>query len=479
MNRAAVISRIARKELADHFRESRHRWLFGISVTLTLCAVIFGAMQVRRLTAEQHAAAAMDTKIWTSQGAKNPHAAAHFGQYAFKPWSPLSLAIPRVSFYEGTAVWMEAHKQNPDSFTPARDRGAAGRNATLSLAFVLQKMMPLVIILLAFSAFTRERERGTLRQLLSLGVAPADLFAGKSIAFTLMLALLLLPALIGGGAALWLFRSSAAFPLSDLLARSGWLFLVYALYLSGWLALTLAVSARARTSGTALTVLIGFWIVSSFAVPRIMSDVVKHSPRLPTMLEFQTEIAEQKKRDFGHSTDHPAYAAFLAAVLQEYKVDAVEKLPVNLRGLSLRKSDEVGYAIYDAAFHALYEKIYRQDLLRAVLGPLFPSLAIEQLSMSFAGSDNRAHFHFISEVEKHRRVIQTMASEDLIHNAANGDESYAASPELWAKMPSFSYRAAPVDTVAASQLPVLLLLACWTLLAAVFAILSVRAVKPL
>ncbi|MGX9726455.1 MAG: hypothetical protein ACTFAK_03760 [Candidatus Electronema sp. VV] len=99
MNRSAVISRIARKELADHFREARHRWLFGISVTLTLCAVIFGAIQVRPLTAEQRAATAMDTKIWISQGAKNPHAAAHFGQYAFKPWSPLSLADPGVSFY--------------------------------------------------------------------------------------------------------------------------------------------------------------------------------------------------------------------------------------------------------------------------------------------------------------------------------------------------------------------------------------------
>ncbi len=479
MSRAAVISRIARKELADHFREARHRWLFGISVTLTLCAILFGAIQVSRLTADRDAAAAMDAKIWTSQGAKNPHAAAHFGQYAFKPWSPLALADPGVSFYEGTAVWVEAHKQNPDSFSPARDRGAAGRNATLSLAFVLQKMMPMVIILLAFFAFTRERELGTLRQLLSLGVAPADIFAGKGLAFVLMLAALLLPALIGTAAALWLFRASAEFPLSDLLARTGWLVLIYALYLSGWLALTLAVSARAKTSGIALTMLIAFWIFTSFAAPRIMSDLVKNRPELPTALAFQTEVAEQKKKDFGHSTDHPAYAAFVAAVLKEHNVDSIERLPVNLRGLSLRKSDEVGYVIYDKLFHELYEKIYRQDFLRTLPGFIFPSLAVEQLSMSFAGSDNRAHFHFVSEVEKHRRVIQTMASENLIHNAANGDESYAASPELWAKMPSFIYRSAHVDSVTASQLPVLLILAGWTLLAAIFSISSARKIKPL
>ena len=479
MSRPAVIGRIVSKELADHFREERHRWLIGVSVLLTLCAILFGVIQISRLTADRNTATAMDAQIWASQGAKNPHSAAHFGQYAFKPWSPLVLADPGVSFYKGTAIWVEAHKQNPDTFSPARDRGAAGRNATLSLAFVLQKMLPLVIILLAFSTFTKERERGTLRQLLSLGVAPVDLFIGKALGFLIMLAALLLPTILATAAALWIFRASPEFPLADLLSRTGWLAVVYALYLLGWLALTMAVSARSKTSGTALTVLIAFWIVNSFAAPRIMSDLVKNRPELPTALEFQQAVADQKKKDFGHSTDHPAYAAFVASVLKTYGVDAVAKLPVNLRGLALRKSDEVGYKIYDALFSELNEKIYQQDLRRSYPGILFPALAIEHLSMGFAGSDNRAHFHFISEVEKHRRVIQTMASEDLIHNAKYGDESYTASPELWAKMPTFTYHSAPVHTLVASQTPVLLVLAGWTILASLFSVVSIRAIKPL
>ncbi|MHB1378743.1 MAG: DUF3526 domain-containing protein [Desulfurivibrionaceae bacterium] len=479
MSRTAVIRRIAGKELADHFREARHRWLFGISVLLTLCAILFGVIQISRLTADRNAATVMDAQIWTSQGAKNPHSAAHFGQYAFKPWSPLVLADPGVSFYKGTAIWVEAHKQNPDSFSPARDRGAAGRNATLSLAFVLQKMMPLVIILLAFSSFTKERERGTLRQLLSLGVSPVDLFVGKAIGFLIMLAVLMVPTILGTAAALWIFRSSTEFPVSDLLGRTSWLAAVYALYLFGWLALTMAVSARSKSSGAALTVLLAFWIVNSFAAPRIMSDLVKKRPELPTALEFQQAVAEQKKKDFGHSTDQPAYAAFLASVLKTYGVDSVAQLPVNLRGLALRKSDEVGYKIYDELFSDLNEKIYQQDLRRSYLGLFFPSLAIEHLSMGFSGSDNRAHFHFISEVEKHRRTIQTMASEDLIYNAKYGDESYTASPEMWEKMPTFTYHSALVNSIVSSQMPILLVLAGWTILASLFSVVSIRVIKPL
>jgi ABC-2 type transport system permease protein len=479
MSHIAIITRITGKELGDYFRDPRHRWLFGISIGLTFCAILFGVIQISRLTAERNASTAMDAQIWTSQGAKNPHAAAHFGQYAFKPWSPLALADPGVSFYSGTAIWVEAHKQNPDTFTPARDRGVASRNATLSLAFVMQKMMPLVIILLAFSTFTRERELGTLRQLLSLGVSPAHLFAGKAISFLILLAALMIPTIVGTMISLWLFRSSAEFPLTDLVGRSGWLAAVYLLYFSGWLALTMGVSARSKSSGAALTLLLAFWIMNSFAVPRIMSDVVKNRPELPSSLEFSETVAERKKQDFGHSTDHPAYAAFVDSVLKTYGVATIQQLPVNMRGLALRKSDEVGYKIYDELFADLYAKKYRQDLYRAIPGVVFPSLAVEHLSMGFSGSDNRAHSHFISEVEKHRRVIQTMASEDLIHNAKYDDTAYTASPELWAKMPTFLYRSEPVQAIVAVQAPVLVVLAGWAIFTALFAVISVRAIKQL
>lgn len=479
MNRIAVINLIVCKELKDHFREKRLRWLFGIVLALTVCSVVFGVIQIKRLTENRNASTAMDLKIWNSQGAKNPHAAAHFGQYAFKPWSPLSLADPGISFYEGTAVWVEAHKQNPAIFMPARDRGIAGRSATLTLAFVLQKLLPLVIILLAFSAFTGERERGTLRQLFSLGVSPINLLAGKGIAFLIMIAALMVPTLLCTAGSIWLFRNSAEFPINDLITRTGWLSLSYAPYLIGWLALTMAVSACTKTSKTSLIALLGFWILSSFIAPRIMSDLVKNNPKLPTALEFSQVIAEKKKRDFGHNTDHPGYKVFLDSVLAFYKVDSVSQLPVNMRGLGLRKSDEVGYAIYDTMYNELFKKIHAQDLIRSSPGFLFPSLAIEYLSMGFAGSDNLANFHFISKVEKHRRAIQTLASGDLINNAKYGDTRYVASLEFWSKIPSFAYRMPSVRYVLNAQLPVLFILAGWMMLTLIAALVSIRYLRPL
>ena len=94
----------------------------------------------------------------------------------------------------GVAVWLEAHKQNDFRYRPAQDATAVARFGELSAAAVLQLLVPLLIILLGFSAFAGERDLGTLRQLLSLGVRPRDLAAGKALGVASALGLLLVPA---------------------------------------------------------------------------------------------------------------------------------------------------------------------------------------------------------------------------------------------------------------------------------------------
>ena len=70
---------------------------------------------------------------FASQGEKNPHAAAHYGIYAFKSVRPLSFFDTGISSYTGVSVWLEAHKQNEAEGEPARaphgpgHRGARGQ----------------------------------------------------------------------------------------------------------------------------------------------------------------------------------------------------------------------------------------------------------------------------------------------------------------------------------------------------------------
>lgn len=441
---------VARKEWVEIARDARWRILAGVTLLLMLVSLALGLLRLHRLDREHHAAAEGDRRVWTTQGAKNPHSAAHFGQYAFKPIGPLAVADPGVDEFAGNAVYLEAHRQNEAAFRTARDGTLAARMGRLTLAFVLQAVLPLMAILLGFAAFSGERESGTLPQLLSLGVRPRDLLLGKGLAGGVVLLGLLALATAGLGLGLAVFGPGGPGEAGEG-ARLAGMFAAYALYLIGFLALSLAASARARSSRVALVGLLGFWLANVFIAPRLATDILRRADPLPTAQEFRAAIAEAKKAQFGHDESHPAFVAFRDRVLKQYGVSRVEDLPVSFRGLSLREDDEAGYRIFDEHYGRLSGRIDRQDRLRAAAGFVFPLLALQPVSMAMAGTDNRHHDAFVRAAERHRRLIQTAASQDLIDHAPNGDPAYKASAELWEKIPSFQFERSGTSAAFGSQ----------------------------
>ncbi len=428
---------VARKEWTELARDSRWRALIAVTLAMMVVSLALGLLHLGRLEREHQAATTGDRWVWTAQGPKNPHSAAHFGQYAFKPVGPLAVADPGTDEFAGSSVYLEAHRQNEAQFRSARDGTLGSRMGRLSLAFVLQAVLPLMAILLGFAAFAGERDAGTLALQLSLGVRPADLLLGKALASGAVILGLLLLATVGVGAGLAV-RGPRAVEAGEV-ARLLGAFAGYAIYLVGFLALSFAVSARASSPRAALVALLGFWIVNVFVAPRVAIDVVRRVEPLPTAQEFRSAIAESRKAQFGHDESHPAFLAFRERVLKHYGVSRVADLPVSFRGLTLREDDEVGYRTFDEHYGRLNERLRTQDRLRAAAGVVFPSLALQPISMAMAGTDNLHHDDFIRAAERHRRRIQTAASQDLIDNARNDDPNYKAAPELWERVPSFHY----------------------------------------
>jgi ABC-2 type transport system permease protein len=453
---------VACKEWTELARDARWKALIGVTLLLMLASLALGLLRLQRLERDHHAATEGDRRVWTAQGTKNPHSAAHFGQYAFKPVGPLAVADPGADEFAGNAVWLEAHRQNEAQFRTARDGTLAARMGRLTLAFVLQAVLPLMAILLGFAAFSGEREAGTLPQLMSLGVRPRDLLLGKGLAGGVVLLGLLALAVAGLGLGLAAFGPGDAAEAGEGVRLAG-MFAAYAVYLAGFLALSLAASARARSSRSALVMLLGFWLVNVFIAPRLAADLVRRADPLPTAQEFRAAMAEAKRAQFGHDESHPGFIAFRDRVLKQYGVARVEDLPVSFRGLSLREDDEAGYRIFDEHFGRLSGRIDRQDRMRAAAGVVFPLLALQPVSMAMAGTDNRHHDAFVQAAERHRRMIQTAASQDLIEHARNGDLAYKASADLWEKIPAFHFERPAAGTVFASQAANFGMLAFWCL----------------
>jgi ABC-2 type transport system permease protein len=461
-----MILTIARKEAVELWRDGRFRWGAALVITLLAVALLSGWQHLRDIEASHTAATDATWQRWLSQGEKNPHSAAHYGVYAFKPVTPLSLVDQGVNSYTGVFTWLEAHNQNPFEYRPAQDAPALARFGQLTASTVLQLLVPLLIVLLGFSAIAAEREAGTMRLLLSAGVTRGTLAAGKAAGLALGLGVLLVPAALVGALALLASSSNATdtvasvSPLRVMLLGGS-----YLLYFAAMLGVTLAVSAWARTARVALVTLLGLWIVNALVAPRVATDVARARAPLPAAEAFRTAIADDLRNGIdGHSPQDQRQNALRDSVLAAYGVDSIAELPVNYAGISLQAGEEYANRVYDRHYGALASTLLAQEALHRQLGLVAPLLAVRSASMALAGTDVYHHEHFVRAAEEHRRLIQRILNADIAQNSRFG-ETYTAGPELWARVPEFAYEPPSLAAVIANEAPSALLLVVWVLLA--------------
>ncbi|MEO0557199.1 MAG: ABC transporter permease subunit [Bacteroidota bacterium] len=428
---------IAKKEAAETLRDGRFRWAAAAVLVLLAGALATGWIHTERLTAQHAEAAGAERDVWTGQEDKNPHSAAHFGSYAFKPVTPL-LAVDRgVTAYTGVALFMEGHAIQDARYRPAEDASASARLGELTAAAVLQWLVPLLIILLTFSAFAGERERGTLRPLLSLGVSRRALAAGKALGAAAPLALVLIPAAILGAAAMALFAPSEAAVWSA--PRVALLALVYLAYFAVFVGVSLLVSALARSPRLALLLLLGFWFANGFIAPRLAADLTERVHPGLTEEEFAEGVAV---------VDELSWPDLLETVsdslLAEENVSTVDSLSVNIMAVRLYEGERIETDGYRAVYGQLADGFEDQGRVSQAGAVVAPLLAVAPLSTALTGTDYRHHRHFADAAEDYRYTYVQMLNQDLIDNAAPGgtwDSDYVVGDDFWARIPAFDYDA--------------------------------------
>jgi ABC-2 type transport system permease protein len=466
-----MISRIARKELIETVRDGRFRVLGAVVLAISVTSLFAGWRHHRDVEA-QHAQAQQATRAqWLDQGSKNPHSAAHYGVYAFKPRTRLSMVDTGIDAYVGVAAWLEAHKQNEYKYRPAQDRTAVQRFGELTAAEGFLVLLPLFIVLVTFSAFTGEREQGTLRQLLSLGVRPRDLVIGKAAGIAAALGLVLVPATVAGIVCLALAADDASL-MSDL-PRAALLGLVYLAYFTIFVAVSLGVSARVKSSRLSLVLLLSFWFANSLIASRAASDLAAVLHPAPSAVEFQTamdkELADQ--REIQQRLD-----ARRQELLRRYQATDIEMVPINFRGISLQEGEEHGNEVFDRHYGRLFDIYDRQNHVYQMAGVVAPLLPMRAMSMGLAGTDFAHHRAFVNAAEEYRRMIQRVLNADITENSKPG-VVYEAGPELWHKVPAFSYTAPRTGWVVQHYRWSLILMTAWLVGAIWFALSGAAAAR--
>lgn len=440
---------VAAKDLRELLRDGRLSWSGALIVLLMLVALATGWNRQAQVNSERIAGQALDYEAWLQQGPRHPHDAAEQGMHVFKPEPPLAAFDPGIEPFVGSTVWLQAHRQSELKFRPAQDATGLQRFGELSPAWILQVLLPLLVIVVGFNAVSGERERGTLRQLLSIGVPTRSLLLGKAAALASCVAILVVPPAVAF--AIFVVARVPAPERLDLLYRMAWLTAGYGVYVGFYILLTLAVSALARSSRTALVVLLGFWVTATLIVPRTASEAANLLYPTPSRLEFTDHLSHDIAKAAGEAWHHHF------GVRKQWDAS----LPLNKWGAALKVDDEAGYGVLDATFGRLWDTFEKQQRLQQWLGIVAPVIALRGFSMGLSGTDFSQHRDFSSAAEAQRRKIQDIVSQDLIDNAdplGNAHFTYKAQPALWASVPQFKYELPRVSFALAHHWPALALL---------------------
>lgn len=431
-----MISKTFFKESKELFRDGRVRISLAIVLSLLGIAVWISSKQYQSINEQYASAKTAERNIWDNQGEKNPHSAAHYGTYAFKPKYPLSLFDQGVDKYAGTSIFLEAHKRNEAQFSAAADQTGLARFGDLTPDFILLFIIPLLIILLGYNSFTKEREMGTLTLSKSQGISIWKWFIGKwSVLFlpifTITAILFLIAGLVLGN-----LKNFGVFNTSSLLV----LFLVYMAYYVIFINIILLISSITKKSGISLVVSLSVWILACLAAPKAASNIAESKYPYPTRQEFETSVLKDKKAGLdGHNPWSKEAKMLEQQVLIEYGVDSLHQLPFNFAAYRTQKGEEHEAEVYFKHYNYLKEQFTNQSKVYRSLAAISPYLPTRFLSMAIANTDYATHWDFADAAETYRIDTQQFLNNNTAQNTEYGQRGYKASANFWQQLPAFKY----------------------------------------
>jgi ABC-2 type transport system permease protein len=442
-----------------------------VFILILLVSIFLGVYQTKNQDQTHQNAKDHLRQQWVSLGEINPHNAAHFGTYVFKPANLLSSLDEGVNGVTGNVLRVEGHIQNEITHSEASQMQAVSRFGKLKPSLLLQYSIPLLLIFLAFNSVSKEKQTGRLKLLILQGAKPFKIIVSKTLSVWLYgLALLIIVLIIYS---VLNFQSLT----TEILTRTGLFFVSYALYYFIISGLTVFFSARWQDATLALTSMLGIWIIWTIFLPNIlMSSSEKWYP-LPSRNEFQTAMKEDRSKGLdGHNPKDKRGLELKEKVLKKYSVDSLSQLPINFDGMRMQADEEYGNSVWDKHFGNNRTVLNKQKRSIQLGGILNPFISLQNSSMGFMASDNLHHQEFLLQVENYRRVFIKMLNDKQTYGGSKpGNWAWKEDNAFFKSVPDFNYKPTQISVVLSNYLLDLGCLVLWSIV--VIILISVGAKK--
>ena len=298
-----MIWHIIKRELYDHLNSLR----FAFTIVLLLILMIVNAIgylgeyKVQSVAYQKKVSASLDKLRSNADNLYNLLIEGPGSLYKKPP--PLSFCtnsdeafIPEsaegakggwgMSSSDGFSVWgiwrMEYPQSNPNLWNIMPDY------TNVDWGDIISIVLSLVAILFTFDAISSEKERGTLRLILSNSISRGTVLISKFLAALITISI---PFLIAALINIFLLYTSGSVPLGPSeWGRLGIIVIIAFVYVSIFLALGLLISSRVSNSSTSLTILLLIWVVWVILLPSTLGALSSSLQPTMTSDEFDDRL---------------------------------------------------------------------------------------------------------------------------------------------------------------------------------------------
>jgi len=458
--------------------------LYAIFILLTAYAAVSGIQNhvVQNEIRTEHQQKARQS--WEANPDKHPHRMAHFGTFAFRINPPLGMFDYGIESFTGSTVFLEAHRQNSVNFSEATFSTGTLRFGELSMALLLQLVLPLVLFFIGFSTVASDRQNGTLKILLSQGANWKEILFGKTLGLYAIAMLFFIPILLTiiiAPLALSNQLNEGAFVMRLTVVALG--YLLFLLIIS---VLTIVVSASSANSKNALLRLLGIWLLLVVLVPKSGQAMGNYWFPTPTKLAFQSAIEKEEiQKGDSHNPDDPYYNNLRDSVFAVHNVTKVTELPFNYGGFIMREGEKITSGLYKKHHANLVDTYKKQNNVTLFSSFINPFTAIKQLSMAMAGTDFSSYIDFQNQADDYRYDLsQTMNNLQMNYispkkESGSEGKKHVVDHEHWEEFEDFKHQPISFGYSFTKVAPAGIAIVLWTCIAIWLLVFTSKRAKAL
>lgn len=419
---------------------------------------IISVKEVKQSKDNQQKAQQHMREKWEAIDSMNAHSAAHYGTYLYKPVTAIGNFDEGVYNITGKVLRIEGHVQNEIVYSEASQSLLLSKFGKLKSSLILQYIIPLLLIFLAFNSMSNEKESGRVKLLYLQGATTAQLIISKSIAIWIYGVLLLLIT--------FCTQLLSLPPHYDQTERLVLLFMAFALYYYIIVIGTIYLSAKLKNNTAVLTMSLACWMLWTIFLPKILGNTSEKAFRLPSRQAFQTAMQEDRAKGIdGHNPSDKREKELKEKVLKEYNVTDVKDLPINYDGIRMQADEEYGNQVWDKHFGNNYTLLKKQKTFYQLSGIINPFISLQNLSMGLCGTDMYHHIHFLQQAELYRRnFIKMLNDRHAFGGSKTGEWEWTEKNEFFKSIKDFEYRNPALGSLLESYRIDLLCLIGWAAL---------------